>query len=177
MVVGSTWPGPGLLVGLPGISSPSSKQCKQLQRQKRGFVGSFINKHFIQCLRRKQFYLWQHHLQCEWVNKSEGSLTQQQERLDEANLQVPGSIGDVPQCLLWGGRIFHHCNCWTLPGLDDAAATQRCHTGALLPQPCPGKTLDLCCQRLHDQTALSLKERRMFPLYNSKKSLLQLCFM
>lgn len=81
-----------------------------------------------------------------------GSLTQQQVGLHDANLQVPGSVRDVTQCLLWGDGIFNHSYSWTFPGLDDAATTQWCHTSALLPQTRPGEALDLLSQGLHGKT-------------------------
>lgn len=82
------------------------------------------------------------------------SLTQQQVGLYDANLQVPWSVRDVSQCLLWGGRIFNHSYSWTFPGLNDATTTQWCHTGALLPQTRPREALDLLSQGMHGQTRL-----------------------
>lgn len=82
------------------------------------------------------------------------SLTQQQVGLDNADLQVPGSVGDISQHLLWGDGVFDHSDRRALPGLDDATAAQWCHTGALLPQPRTRETLDLLSQGLHDYTRL-----------------------
>lgn len=81
-------------------------------------------------------------------------LTQQQVGLDHANLHIPGSIRDISQHPLCGDGVFNHCDRRTLPSLNDAAAAQGCHTGALLLQSCPRETLDLLCQGLHDQTKM-----------------------
>lgn len=80
-------------------------------------------------------------------------LTQQQVRRDDPNLQIPGSVRHVSQCLLRWGGVFDHSDGGTFPGLNDAPTTEWRHSGALLPQLLPRKTLNLLCQGLHDRNA------------------------
>lgn len=60
-------------------------------------------------------------------------LTKKEVWQHSANPQLQGGVKDVSQHFLAVSRVFNHSNGGTLPGLNDATTTQRCHTCALLP--------------------------------------------
>lgn len=77
------------------------------------------------------------------------ALTEQQKGSDVAHLQVPGVVLDVPAGRLGLHRILHNMHCGPLPRLDDTAAAQSGHPGALFFQAGSGERFDFLCQRLH----------------------------